>query len=141
MSVSKLTKSPAAMTASPHSWNQGLLRGPAASRRVSIHSPPRAAFTWLRIDHSAFSVMSGTSAARIAPMASSQTATDAFRQAISSGPLVRRASSMTSLPSDTSDRKGVVWGKSVGVMGDVVGGGRMYKKHDINKRKNNIKNN
>ena len=40
-SVSKLTMSPRSMARIEHSRNQGLVRGPEDSSRVSIHSPPR----------------------------------------------------------------------------------------------------
>ena len=43
-SVSNATRSPASITRAEHSWNQGFVRGPDVSSRVSIHSPPRRMF-------------------------------------------------------------------------------------------------
>ena len=102
MSVSKETSSPGRMMRSLDSWNQGLVRAPEVSRRVSIHSPPMAVLTWLRIDQSWFSVMPGSSASRMRAMAVSHTAIEAAMQASSSADLIERASSMTSWPLRTS---------------------------------------
>ena len=71
-SVSKATRSPASMMRDEHSWNQGLVRGPEDSSRVSIHSPPRAMLPRCSSAQSSFSEMPGFSAACISAMAASQ---------------------------------------------------------------------
>ena len=68
-SVSKATMSPSRITRGPHSWNQGLVRGPEARSRVSIHSPPRLMFSAWRTAQRSFSVIPGHIARRISRMA------------------------------------------------------------------------
>ena len=90
------------MTRIELSRNHGLVRGPEASRRVSIHSPPPAMLPWCSSAHSAFSVMPGRIASRICSIACSHTAMEWRMSAISPADLISRAFSITSNPSKIS---------------------------------------
>ena len=90
------------MTRIEDSRNHGLVRGPDASSRHSIHSPPPAMLPRWSSAQSAFSVMPGCNASRICAIACSHTAIEWRINVISSGDLMRRAFSITSNPSTIS---------------------------------------
>ncbi len=84
------------------SLNQGLVRGPARNRRVSIHSPPSRILVSCNCAHSALSVIPGSSFRRMSVIACSQTSTALRISTISSADLIARAVSMSSNASSTS---------------------------------------
>ena len=90
--------SPFSTTRLDASWNQGFVRGPEARIWVSIHSPARAMLPAWSIAQICRSVIPGCICCCMSYMAAWQAWAEQRIALISSGPLILRACSMSSVP-------------------------------------------
>src|SRR6218665_1697682 len=102
VSVSRATNSPGRIFRPPASLNQGLVRCPEVSSRVSMNSPPCRMTSWYMMAKRSFSETPGSMAARTAATAASAPAIDTCRHLISSCVLMARTASISPWQSRTS---------------------------------------